>query len=81
LRGLFVSASELKVHLQVQQCCAEKQARIYSCCDLLLSLLQQIIPFRKGALLLANQDVVRNLKRCFVSLKENIAGDVRVGVF
>lgn len=55
--------------------------QIYSCCGLLYSLLQQIILFRKEALLLANQDMVRNLKRCFVSLKENIAGDVRVGIF
>lgn len=30
---------------------------------------------------MADQDVVRNLKRCFVGLKENIDGDVRVGVF
>lgn len=55
--------------------------QIYSCCGLLHSLLQQIILLGKEALLLANQDVVRNLKRCFVSLKENIGGDVRVGVF
>lgn len=45
------------------------------------ALLQQIILFRKEALLLANQDVVRNLKRCFVSLNENTAGHVRVGIF
>lgn len=45
------------------------------------TLLQQIILFRKEALLLANQDVVRNLKHCFVSLNENIAGHVRVGIF
>lgn len=45
------------------------------------TLLQQIILFRKEALLLANQDVVRNLKRCFVSLNENMAGHVRVGIF
>lgn len=30
---------------------------------------------------MADQDVVRNLKRCFVGLKENIDGDVRVGFF
>lgn len=45
------------------------------------TLLQQIILFRKEALLLANHDVVRNLKRCFVSLNENMAGHVRVGIF
>lgn len=55
--------------------------QIYSCCGLLHSLLQQIILFRKEALLLANQDVVRNLKCCFVSLRENITRDVRVGFF
>lgn len=45
------------------------------------TLLQQIILFRKEALLLAKQDVVRNLKCCFVSLNENISGHVRVGIF
>lgn len=45
------------------------------------TLQQQIILFRKEALLLANQDVVRNLKRCFVSLNENIAEHVWVGIF
>lgn len=78
---MFVSASELKVHLQVQQGCAEKQMQIYSCCGLLRSLLQQIISLGEEALPLANQDVVRNLKRRFVSLKENMAGDVGVGDF
>lgn len=52
----------------------------YSCCGFLQSLLQQIILFRKEALLLANQDVVKHLKRCFVSLKENIGRDVRVSI-